>query len=322
MRRIGVFGRRKDGHVRAVAAALKGAGAEPVVVDFQGFPRFNLATMGSACTFDSVLAPGQIGLDGLDLVFLRNFCFSQFEDAEKAAALDVARFHREQIARVAFQHSLALRLARKVPVVNPPHAFRFHRQKARQHELLRRHEIPLPRTLVTSDPSRARAFVDALDQRVVAKPLSGGAEVVMADFAFLSAQADRLRTRPFIFQQYVKGRAFRAYVLGGQIVSFGEIHYDRRHVDWRERTQGVTLCRPDESLGKQIRRAACLLDLPFCGIDVEWDEATNCFYLLDFNPSPLFLHWSRVTGVDVAERISAYLLDVLKRCGDPWTERP
>ena len=228
MRRVGVFGRWKDAHVRALSAALEAAGAEPVVVDFQGFPRFNLATMGSACTFQSVLTPEEIELDALDLVCLRSFCFSQFDDEGTASSLDVARFHREQIARVAFQHSLALRLARKVPVVNPPHAFRFHRQKARQHELLRRHEISLPRTLVISDASRARAFIDALDQRVVAKPLSGGAEVVMADFAFLSAQADRLRARPFIFQQYVKGRAFRAYVLGGRTVSFGEIRFMER----------------------------------------------------------------------------------------------
>jgi glutathione synthase/RimK-type ligase-like ATP-grasp enzyme len=318
---VGIFGRRNDPQVTALQQALESQGARAHVVDFHAFPRFNLATIGRGCQFDDIHRPQPIPVDALDLVHLRSACFEELAPSAAAgmAAEQVTRHHREQGARLVFQLALARLLARRIPVVNPPGAFRFHRQKAHQHQLLVRHGIPTPAAVVTNDVRRARAFIEAHGERVVAKPLASGAEVVLADLAFLAANADRIRNRPFIFQRYVKGRSLRLYLLGGRIASMGVVHHDQRHVDWRERTERVERCEPDPELAHLARRAARLLDLPYCGIDVEEDAATGQRYFLDFNPSALFVGYGRLAGVDIARALASYLLAVVRR-GQIWSD--
>jgi len=317
--RIGIMGRRKDEHVRALAEALERAGATSVVVDFHPFPQLQLATVAERATFDDLRQPGTVELGELDLVHLRTTCFADLDDREELPSdgAEVGGYYRRELAKVAFQLALAERLSLRMPVLNPPASFRYHRQKAFLHQLLWRHSIPTPSAVGTADPGRAKAFVNGLDGRAVVKPLASGAEVVLADEPFFEDWSARELQRPYIFQQLVKGRSLRAYLLGGRLVSMAELHYDPRHVDWRERTQGVTQTTPPAELEAQMKQAVRLLDLAYCGLDIEWDEQTQRFYFLDFNPSALFLGYSRLAEVDLAQRIAEYLVDVARH-GDPW----
>ena len=321
MQRIGIFGRRPDQHVRALAEALERAGATPVVVDFHPFPRLQLATVSDRATFDDLRQPGTVELDELDLVHLRTTCFEDLDPSGElpTEGAEVGAYYRREVTKVAFQLALAERLAQRMPVLNPPASFRYHRQKAFGHQLLLRHSIATPSAVVTADRSRAEAFVNGLEGRAVAKPLASGAEVVLADKAFFEDWAAREGQRPYIFQQLVKGRSLRAYLLGGRLVSMAELHYDPRHVDWRERTQGVTLTTPPAELEAQMKQAVRLLGLAYCGLDIEWDEQTQRFYLLDFNPSALFLGYSRLAEVDLAQRIAEYLVGVARH-GETWRD--
>jgi len=142
---------------------------------------------------------------------------------------------------------------------------------------------------------------------------------VMADDAFFAAQARRLAPRPFIFQQYVGGRSYRAYLLGGRVVSAGEILHDRAHVDWRERSRGATTVDLEPRLEEELARAVRLLDLPCAGVDIELDAPSGIYYLLDFNPSALFVGWGRMCGADVAAMIADYLLE-LAHGGRVWRD--
>ncbi|MFH2007486.1 MAG: hypothetical protein ABI333_12950 [bacterium] len=319
--RVGILGRRRDEHVGALAEALERAGAAPVVIDFHPFPRHQLASLGAGASFDDLRRPGTVELDELDLAHLRTTCFADLDPSGElpAQAAEVGLYYRRELAKVAFQLALAERLALRIPVCNPAASFRHHRQKAAQHQLLRRHALATPSAVVTSDPVRARAFVDGLGGRAVAKPLASGAEVVLADEPFFEDWVRRQGRRPYLFQQLVKGRSLRAYLLGGRLASMAELHYDPRHVDWRERIQGVTLTTPPAELEEQMARAVRLLELTYCGLDLEWDEQTQRFYLLDLNPSALFLGYSRLAGVDLAGRIAEYLVDVA-RGGAAWRD--
>ncbi len=312
--RVGIFGRKADRQVTDLRDALAARGAAPVIVDFYNFPRFNLATVGeAACAYDDINLPRPAALEELDLVHLRGACFADLEpDATPAdlAAVDIAAHYREQVARLSLQLGLARRLGRRVPVLNPPHAFLHHRRKAHQYALLARHGLPVPATLVTSDRASARAFCEAQPGGAVAKPLAGGAEVVLADEAFFADHAAGMARRPYIFQQYVKGRSLRAYLLGGRVVSMGELEYDRARVDWREHVTRAVPFSPTEELAARMARAARLLDMPYCGMDVEHDERTDRPYLLDFNPSALYASWARMTRTDMAGLLAAYLLGV------------
>lgn len=319
---IGILGRRRDAEVQALEAALTQRGCPVTVVDFSGFPHLNLATLGERLFFDDVMRAGVIPLDRFDLWVLRSVCFDGPTDDRVSGAQSLRELCRRQVAGLVVQHALVARLGRQVPVVNPARSFRFHREKAYQHALLRRHGIATPRAMITRDPARARAFVDQLDGRAVAKPLTSAAEVVMADEAFFAEAGERIRRRPFMFQQYVTGRALRVYLLGGAVVSASEIHYDRRFVDWRERTERLTPYELEADTAVELGRLARLLELPYCGLDVEWDERTAQHYVLDVNPAALFVGYGRLAGCDMAGLIARYLLQVIDRGGDPWVDTP
>jgi len=320
---IGVLGRKADPQVTALAAALEQRGATAHVVDFFNFPRFNLATLRErgAATFDDVSQPAPVDLDVLDLVHLRPAVGSDLEPGGLPPLegwAEVGEHYRRQIARLSFQLGLACALARRVPVINPPQAFLHHRTKAQQHLRLLRAGIPTPTAVVTCDAGVARRFIAAHDGQVVAKPLASGAEVVLADEAFWSGAGRALGARPFIFQRYVRGRSYRVYLLGGDVSSAGELFYDPALVDWRERTTGATPWEVPPSLAAELRRAVRLLDLPCCGVDLEWDEGTGRHYLLDLNPAALFVGWGHLLDIDAAGQLAGYLLEVADRGGEPW----
>jgi glutathione synthase/RimK-type ligase-like ATP-grasp enzyme len=307
--RVGIFGRVGNAEVCALRDALERQGATATIVDFHGVPHLHTATWGDRFLFDDIKVREPIPMREQDAWHLRAAAQEVMSDAAAAGATrdTVARHHRRQVARLALQLAFARHFARQVPVVNPPDAFRLHRQKAYQHALLVRHGIPTPETVVTASVDVARAFVQRWEGRAVAKPQSSGAEVVLADPSFFDSFA-RSAVRPTMFQQYVRGSSYRAYVLGGRIVSMGHIVPEPGYVDWRERVRSVARVRPSEALAQQVAKAVRLLDLPCCGVDIEHDEVTNKDYLLDFNPAAMFVAWSRRIGDDVSAEIARYLV--------------
>jgi len=308
--RVGIFGRGGNAEVCALRDALVRQGATVTIVDFHGVPHLHTVTWGDRCFFDDIKLRDPIAMRDQDAWHLRAAAQEPMSDAAAAGATyeTIARHHRKQVARLALQLAFARHLARRVPVVNPPDAFRFHRQKAYQHTLLVRHGIPTPETVVTASVDDARSFVRRWNGRAVAKPQSSGAEVVLADPSFLETFALRSEGRPTMFQQYVRGSSYRAYVLGGRIVSMGHIVPEPGYVDWRERVRSVARMRPSDALAQQVAKAVRLLDLPCCGVDIEHDEATDRDYLLDFNPAAMFVAWSKRIGDDVPGEIARYLV--------------
>ncbi len=321
MKTIAIFGRRHDPHIVAMKKAFERRQAKCVIVDFQGFPKHNLASMGNATAFDDIGAVQPVLFDQVDLIYLRHTNYNDLAPdlvPQGISAEDIREHYHQQITKLSFQASLVSALNRRVPVINPPRGTLYHRQKGLQHHLLLRQKIPTPRALITNNLEEARDFVDSLDGRVVVKPQASGAEVVMADAAFFKKYGEAAKRRPYMFQQYVKGRSFRVYVLGGEAFSMGEILHDSAVVDWRERVQKVSPCNPDAQTTSNIRRAARLLDLPYCAMDLEYDAHTQRMYFLDFNPGALFVNWGQRLGIDMAGGIADYLITVMFSGGNPW----
>jgi glutathione synthase/RimK-type ligase-like ATP-grasp enzyme len=319
--RVGIFGREGNAEVCALRDAIEREGATATIVDFHGFPHLHTATWGARFLFDDIKLREPIAMREQDVWHLRVAAQEPMSDTAATGATreTIACHHRRQVARLALQLALARHLARRLPVVNPPDAFRFHRQKAYQHTLLVRHGIPTPDTVVTASVDEARAFVQRWDGRAVAKPQSSGAEVVLADPSFFESFALRSDRRPTMFQQYVRGSSYRAYVLGGRIVSMGHIVPEPGYVDWRERVRSVTRTRPSEHLALQVAKATRLLDLPSCGVDIEHDEATDQDYLLDFNPAAMFVAWSKRIGDDVPGEMARYLVECARTGEVCWS---
>ena len=322
MTAVGVVGRKRDPQVKALAGAVRDLGARAEVVDFHNFPRFSLATVAhGAAALDDIHLPLPLDLTRLNVVHLRTVCFEEVVepgDTPPAAAARVAKHYRRQRAKVATQLALLRALSRRIPVINHPDSFVFHRSKAVQQHLLERAGVPVPRSLTTADPKRAEAFCSACPRGAVAKPQASGAEVVMADDAFFRRWQATHPRRPYLFQRYVKGASVRAYLLGGRCHSAGVVVHDARHVDWRQRTRRVEPLSLDPAVERMLARATRLLNLPYCGIDLEVQPHDGSVQVLDLNPSALFVGWSRLRQVDLAADLARYLVDVARHGDDPW----
>jgi glutathione synthase/RimK-type ligase-like ATP-grasp enzyme len=196
----------------------------------------------------------------------------------------------------------------------------YHRLKSFQHFVLARAGLPVPQSLYSNKVEEAKEFVSRFPNGAIAKPGTSGAEVVMADRTFFESTRDIMKARPFLFQQYLKGRSLRAYCLGGETISIGEIHYDEKYVDWREKKSRIEVVEADANLITQIAVATNTLKLPFCSIDIEYDACTRKYYLLDFSPAPLFLGWSKLIEADIAGEIANYLLAVIDNGAVLWKD--
>jgi glutathione synthase/RimK-type ligase-like ATP-grasp enzyme len=277
-----------------------------------------MLTLNDVFAYDDIHIPGEINIGDADLVYVRNFSANPSFAGKRTE--DVKDKTLNEIRLLSLQFSLAKIMADRIPVINDLWSSMFHRLKAYQYYLLHSNGISVPKTLVTNNLYKIRKFIHDLDHRVIAKPNTSAAEVLMADTGFFEQNQHILESRPFIFQQYVNGRSFRAYLLGGKIISMGEIHYDRRFVDWRERTKSIVTYDPEESLKRQIEKAVRTLGLAYCSVDIEYDDYTRKHYLLDFNPSGLFTGWGRLVKMNIAGSIAEYLIEVLKRDGNIWQD--
>ena len=319
---VAVFGRKRDPEVQALLAALRARDAAVGCVDFHNFPRFNLSSFDSSGPgpFDDLHLPSPLALDDVDLVLLRTRCFVDLDD-QRAATMEaaaVAAYYRAEHAKLAYQVGLLRNLARRLPVINPVDSALHHAMKGWQQHLLRRAGLPVPDAIVTSDPEQARRFAARFPRGAVAKPQASGARVALADEAWLQAWGSGAQRRPTMFQRFVRGRSFRAYVLGGEVACAAYIRTDGEHVDWRGHTRRMEPFEPDAELRDTLRRAVRLVNMPYCGVDLELDERSGRTWLLDLNPSALLTGASRLMGVDLAGAVAAYSLGVLRRGGQVW----
>jgi glutathione synthase/RimK-type ligase-like ATP-grasp enzyme len=313
---IGIVGSKKDLHVRQLIGESGKKNIEAHVIDFTHFPKYNLLTVSPFTAYDDIGILKDIPVKRLNLLLIRNFAVFHNSPVTTGDMLEAWSSRVRDI--VSLQYAFVNVMGRRIPVINHPYHSRVHSLKPYQYYFLHSRGIRVPETLVTTDMKKIRAFLERLDHRVIAKPCASGAEVVMADGEFFEKNKKIAERRPFMYQQFVSGRSFRTYLLGGRIVSSAEIFFDRTFVDWRERADKTVPCTLEEEVVLHIEKAVRLLGLAYCGVDIEYDSHTGTYYLLDFNPSALFTGWSRLVDINMAEKIIDYILMVLQNGNRVW----
>lgn len=192
-------------------------------------------------------------------------------------------------------------------VFTRPWAQHYHDLKPFQVSQFAAEDVPVPATLVTSDPERARAFVDRHGE-VVYKPVTGGAAPSRLTAAELTdAKLDRLANAPVQFQEYVPGEDVRVYFLDDEVIAASEYVTDA----WSHKTvegdpadaERVHL-RP--AVREAVERAATRSPLQFGAADVRLTD--DSFALLELNPGPRFAFHDRDAKTDVAGRIADALV--------------
>lgn len=104
-------------------------------------------------------------------------------------------------------------------VVNRPYSNNSNRSKPYQLQLIERHGLHVPKTVVTTDPNVARAFWEQCNGNVVYKSTSNVRSIVQR---MSKEDLDRLHLVarcPVQFQEYIRGNNVRVHVVGSRVFS-------------------------------------------------------------------------------------------------------
>ena len=191
--------------------------------------------------------------------------------------------------------------------------------------LLAGHEIKMPLTLPAPLCYERDAEIseEALDQieRALGYPLvvkksygSLGAGVYLVrNRAELKAKSGELLCEPHLYQKFIKescGRDVRVIVIGGKV--FGAM-MRTSETDFRSNVAlggHVREYELDEATKAMCERAAAVLGLDYCGIDLLFGE--DGFYLCEVNSNAFFSGFERATGKNVAGAYADYILSKIK----------
>jgi len=194
-------------------------------------------------------------------------------------------------------------------VVNRTSAMASNGSKPYQAQLISRHGLLTPETLVTNDPDQAREFYET-HPRVVYKSASGARSIVQT---MASADVERLgslRACPVQFQSWVPGTDVRVHVVGAEVFATAitttatDYRYAMAQVDEPAHLQGYQL---DDQVAEQCVALTADLGLEFAGIDLKItpDGQVYCF---EVNPSPAYTYFSGQTKQPIAQALAGHLM--------------
>ncbi len=306
---IGLLGHRNDAQLQRLAEELTRRGATCFPFDLTDVPRYvRLHWEHGALRF------GDTDLLQLDAVYARtaHFPMPTFVPGGSRQQNEALTFPVRESGSL--MNSVVAELARHMPVVNPPECHRFHPRKPFLYATLQAAGVPVPEFAVGCDLEAAAYFVHRLGERVVAKPLMGGA-VELADLAFLKREHEVFERRPVLLQRRIVGRSSRAYVVDGRVVAAARMEHAPEVVDWRGNLDAITPCTLSAAAEQATRRAVAAVGLIFGAVDLEEEpdpsglDGWRC-WVIDVNPAPMFAGFERRAGLDVAGPLADKLVSL------------
>jgi len=301
-----------DDHLRAVGDALDALGAPWRSLDLASFSEEAAITLGYGLrqrrSFDLQLPGGEpLPLDRLRGVWWRR---------PGSPALDprMGPTHRH-FAEMEWQHALAgLWQALPCRWVNPPLADQAASRKTWQLAVAQEVGLAIPRTLVTSDPAAARAFLRERGRRPTVYKAFSASQAAWR-FTRLVGPAERrildqVRHAPVIFQEYVEAeRDLRIFAVGGRLLA-AEI--DGRKTDYPldyradfDRAR-VEPCRLPPGVTRGLRALVRRLGLRYAAIDMRRRRDGEHVFL-EANPSGQWLFVEQRTGLPVTRAMARLL---------------
>jgi hypothetical protein len=194
-------------------------------------------------------------------------------------------------------------------VVNRGAAMASNAAKPYQGQLIARHGLLTPETLVTNDPEEAREFY-ATRSRVIYKSASGARSIVQTMGPDDLDRLGRLRACPVQFQAWVPGLDVRVHVVGTEVFATAitttatDYRYATAQVDEPARLAAYEL---DPEVSQRCVALTADLGLEFAGIDLKItpDGEVYCF---EVNPSPAYTYFSGQTKQPIPEALARHLL--------------
>lgn len=187
--------------------------------------------------------------------------------------------------------------------------------------------IPMPTTMsgtlcYNKQGKPARSYLkqaaETLKFPLVVKECYGsyGEQVYLAhDMAELSEIVERIKLKPYIFQQYVEksaGRDMRVIVIGGKVVC-GMIRQSK--TDFRSNAQlggTATACDVPPEIASMCEKAARIIGLDYCGIDVLLGDVPE---ICEVNSNAMFNAMEQATNINVARKYAEHIVKTIKNKG-------
>jgi hypothetical protein len=306
---IVVISHPADVHAAAVLDRLSAGGHEAVLLDYAGFPHEQTLTLDYADPAAPEVrvtdAAGRTtGLTGATAVWWRR---PQLDDVTDPAARGFA--YGEWQEALGGLHALL-----RCPWMNPPALDAAASHKTTQLRLAHVLGLRVPRTLITSDPDQARAFVERIGLGSTIYKIFSATEQVWRETRRLRAAdldlLDTVRLAPVIFQEFVPAVAdVRVTVVDGTLfplaIDSSATGYD---TDFRlgmadARLSATTL---PEGVADRLRRLVDRLGLVYGAIDLRLTpEGEHVF--LEINPAGEFLFAEHGGGLPITDAVAGWL---------------
>ncbi len=292
MRVLLVYGRGLDENNRQLFKACKKIGAATVLARMMDLSAY-VGPDGSRFWH------GDKELQRLDLCFLRSLGSGSFEQVTKRLSL---------IEHLELSGTL---------LVNSVQAFGRARDKYLTMCLLAKSGLQVLPTYITEMAHWAYRASETFKQ-VVYKPLTGSLgfgsmKFSDVDLAFNAyTQLERMG-QPLYIQEYMEkpGRDIRAFVIGDKVIA--AIHRTAQAEEWKTNVAQGAEARAVQlpsQLEKLAVKAAKTLRLSYAGVDILENEEK--VVVLEVNGSPSWQGLRKATGVNIAEELLKYAVDLVK----------
>ena len=304
--KIGIIGPETDISVKHFYKCIKEKGYTPVLVDSAKYPNqmpISLDSNGKQ-TFNSV------DISDIKSWIVRKYYLNmpvfKLEDGDYDI-IDDWRTHyiasREQYS--VFTSWLYMLESQGCTLMNPVSSFNFHFLKTYQLEIFRQHKLPIPKTLISNNANEVIEFSKSID-RIIYKPAAGGGyckELTPADLT--TERLKQLKNSPVIFQELIDGENIRVNLVGNKIISASGIKTNS--LDYRGKEEYYYPVKLPSEIEELCIKAAQINNMNYSGVDLI--KRNNQYYLLECNPSPIYLGIERQFQAPITDSIIDYLAD-------------
>ena len=305
---IFIISGHEDVHAQAVLAALARDGADAAVIDLRAFPRDAALTLGFGGEDDARTLT--VGGQTHDLRTVRAVWWRRPQPYGVDPAITDPAAHNFVVHEC---HEAVEGLWRSLDAtwINDPARDDAAARKVWQLDVARACGLAIPRTLVTNDPARARAFAEGLGvERTIYKAFQGS-EDAWRETRLLKPgeldQIDLVRHAPVIFQEYVPADAdLRVTVVGDRIFPAAIRSREGAYaVDFRMDMAGARIepCALPAPVETGLRRLMARLGLVYGAIDLR-RTPDGAHVFLEINPAGQWLFVEDQTGQPIARALA------------------
>ena len=299
-----IWGLAADGPVASVRRALERNRAAVAFVDQHALLASSIEVTCGGRVGGSIRTGGhEFGLDEVSAAYLRPYDPRRVLDAHRVKAGSPA-WH------VALSVEDALSCWSEMTaafVVSRPSAMASNNSKPYQAQLIERHGMRVPQTLITTDVEAVTEF-RARHGRIVYKSMSGIRSIVSQLRDDDIHRLKDIANCPTQFQEYVEGIDVRVHVIGDETFAC-EIRSqadDYRYPDRQHASVEIAVCALPENVRELCCSLATALDLPVAGIDLRRTPADE-WYCFEVNPSPGFTFYEEATGQPISDAMARLL---------------